>query len=87
MKNVITPLSGPGTVHIAVTGEVVIHSVEIPVTTINTITFRSTAATPVTYFILPAATVAGNYEFDSAVGNGLDVIAAGADAAIITTAS
>ncbi len=87
MQNVITNLSGPATASISPNGEVVIHTVEIPVTTINTITFRSTASSPVTYFVLPAATVAGSYQFDSIVGNGLDVIAAGADAAIITTAS
>lgn len=87
MRNKITALTGPGTANIAIDGEVVIHSVDIPVTTVNTITFRSTASTPITYFVLPAGTIANSYEFDSVVGNGLDVVAAGADVAIITTAS
>ncbi len=86
MKNTITDLIGAATAHIATSGEVTIHTVEIPITTVNTITFRSIASTPVTYFVLPASTVAGNYEFDCVVGNGLDVVAAGADVAIITTA-
>ncbi len=87
MKNIPTPLTGPGTVHIAPNGETVIHTVEIPVTTVNTITFQSTATPAVVYFVLPAATIAKSYEFDCVVGNGLDVVAAGADVAIITTAS
>ncbi len=87
MKNTITQLNGAATAHIATSGEVVVHTVEVPITTVNTITFRSIAATPVTYFVLPAATVAGSYQFDSVCGNGLDVVAAGADVAIITTAS
>ncbi len=87
MKNVITPLTGPATAHIAKVGETLVHTVEIPVTTISTLTFQSTASPAVTYFVLPAGTVADSYQFDSVCGNGLDVVAAGADVAIITTAS
>ncbi len=87
MKNTITYLAGAATANIAATGEITIHTVEIPITTVNTLTFQSTATPAVVYFVLPAATLPRSYKFNCVVGNGLDVVAAGADVAIITTAS
>lgn len=72
------------TTHIAVVGiNVLVHTVVVPKTTTGSITFRDLTASPVTYFVLPAATVAGTYTFDARCGNGLDVVTFAADVVIV----
>ncbi len=73
------------TTHIATSGSVTVHTVVIPKTTSGSITFQSVAATPVTYFVLPASTIAGSYKFDGVCGNGLDVVTGAGDVAIINS--
>ncbi len=84
MINTTAYISASGTTNAVPSGASVVHTVVIPAATSNTITFQSTAATPVVYFVLPASTVAGSYVFDAVCGNGLDIVAAGNDTAIVT---
>lgn len=86
LKNTTTYIHTSATTHIATAGEVTVHTVVIPITTTGTVTFQSIASTPVVYFVLPIATVAGTYIFDSVCGNGLDVITSAGDVAIVNSA-
>ncbi len=88
LRNTTTYISTQTTTHVAPVGvDVVLHTVVIPKTTSGTITFQSLAATPVVYFILPTATIADTYIFDSTLGNGLDVVTSAADVAMVNSAS
>jgi len=88
LRNKPTYISTQTTTHIEPIGsETIIHTVIIPKTTSGTVTFQSLAATPVVYFVLPAATIADSYLFDSVCGNGLDVVTSAGDVVIVNTAS
>jgi len=80
-----TLISTQTTTTIAATGGGVIHTINIHITTTGTVTFQSTAATPVVYFVLPVATVANSYLLDVVFGNGLAVVTSAADNLMVTT--
>ncbi len=88
LRNTPTYITTNTTTHIAAIGvDAVVHTVIIPKTTSGTVTFQSLAATPVVYFVLPAATIAGSYLLDTVCGNGLDVVTSASDVVIVNTAS
>ncbi len=86
MFNTPTYIHTQTTTHIATSGEVVVHTVIIPKTNSGAITFQSIAATPVTYFVFPASTIAGSYKINGVCGNGLDVVTAAGDVLIVNSA-
>ncbi|MGH7249354.1 MAG: hypothetical protein ACREGC_00085 [Minisyncoccia bacterium] len=88
LRNKPTYITTNTTTHIAALGdETTIHTVIIPKTTSGTVTFQSLADTPVVYFVLPTATIAGSYLFDCVCGNGLDVVTSASDVVIVNSAS
>lgn len=82
-ENIAIYISTNATTHVQPTGSVIVHTVVIPKTTTGSVTFQSTAASAVTYFVLPTATIAGTYTFNSVCGNGLDVVTSASDVVIV----
>ncbi len=63
---------------------VVLSKIILPKTTVGAVTFEDITGTPVVYFTLPAATVAGTLDFtDIVLPNGLKVVTASADNVIV----
>ncbi len=82
--NVSIYISTNKTTHVQANGSSsVVHTVVVPKTTTGTVTFQSTASPAVTYFVLPASTIAGSYLFDAVCGNGLDVVTSASDVVIV----
>ena len=79
-------ISTATTTSVYTSGNWFLHTLVIPKTTVGAITFEDVAGSPATYFVLPAATVAGSYRFDSVFPNGLQVVTASADNIIINSA-
>lgn len=87
MFNTPIYISTNTTTHVQPTSNCTVHTVVIPKTTSGSVTFQSTAATPVTYFVLPAATIAGSYIFDAVCSNGLDVVTSASDVVIVNVSA
>ncbi len=80
-----TVISTATTTSIVATSDlVVLHAIILPKNSAGTITFEDVTGSPVTYFVLPAATVAGTYMFSDIVfPNGLKVVTSSSDNVIV----
>jgi len=80
-----TTISTSTTTTVYATGNFFLHTIVLPKATSGAVTFEDVAGSPVTYFVLPSATVAGTLIFDSIFPNGLKVVTAAADTVIINS--
>lgn len=77
-------LSASGTTTIVAGAEnLTLYTVTCPIALTGAVTFKDTAASPATYFVLPIGAI-GTFRFDAKLPNGLQITLA-ADDTVITT--
>jgi len=77
-----TSIATATTTVIAASGNITIHTINVPIALTGTATFQNAAAGA--YFVLPIGTV-GSFRFDTMCPSGLSVVTSAADRLIVTT--